>query len=71
VQRLHGPPIVRRFDALRNPKCGRWGEAQCIADRRRFNWINLAFFRLNAVVSAVFLIVALAEAIFLGGFRLR
>jgi 4-hydroxybenzoate polyprenyltransferase len=42
-----------------------------IARRRSLNWINLAFFRLNAVISAVFLIVTLAEVIFLGGFRLR
>jgi 4-hydroxybenzoate polyprenyltransferase len=42
-----------------------------IARRRSLNWINLAFFRLNAVVSTVFLIVVLAEVIFLGGFRLR
>jgi 4-hydroxybenzoate polyprenyltransferase len=42
-----------------------------IARRRSLNWINLAFFRLNAVVSTVFLIVTLAEVIFQGGFRLR
>ncbi len=42
-----------------------------IARRRSLNWINLAFFRLNAVVSAIFLAVTLAEVIFLGGFRLR
>jgi 4-hydroxybenzoate polyprenyltransferase len=42
-----------------------------IARRRSLNWINLAFFRLNALVSAVFLIVVLAEVIFQGGFRLR
>jgi 4-hydroxybenzoate polyprenyltransferase len=42
-----------------------------IARRRSLNWINLAFFRLNAVVSAVFLIVTLAEVVFRGGFRLR
>jgi len=42
-----------------------------IARRRSLNWINLAFFRLNAVVSAVFLVVTLAEIIFQGGFRLR
>ena len=42
-----------------------------IARRRSLNWINLAFFRLNAVVSTVFLVVILAEVIFLGGFRLR
>jgi 4-hydroxybenzoate polyprenyltransferase len=42
-----------------------------IARRRSLNWINLAFFRLNAVVSTVFLAVILAEVIFRGGFRLR
>lgn len=43
-----------------------------IARRRSFNWINVAFFRLNAVVSAVFLVVVLAEVIFKGGFfRMR
>jgi 4-hydroxybenzoate polyprenyltransferase len=42
-----------------------------IARRRSLNWINVAFFRLNAVVSAVFLIVTVAEVAFRGGFRLR
>ena len=42
-----------------------------IARRRSLNWINLAFFRLNAVVSMVFLVVVAAEVIFKGGFRLR
>ncbi len=42
-----------------------------IARRRSLNWINLAFFRLNAVVSAVFFVVVVAEVIFRGGFRLR
>jgi 4-hydroxybenzoate polyprenyltransferase len=42
-----------------------------IARRRSLNWINVAFFRLNAVVSSVFLAVTLAEVIFRGGFRLR
>jgi len=42
-----------------------------IARRRSLNWINVAFFRLNALVSAVFLIVTVAEVVFLGGFRLR
>jgi 4-hydroxybenzoate polyprenyltransferase len=42
-----------------------------IARRRSLNWINVAFFRLNAVVSAVFFFVVLAEVIFKGGFRLR
>jgi 4-hydroxybenzoate polyprenyltransferase len=35
-----------------------------IARRRSLNWINLAFFRLNALVSAVFLIVTVAEIVF-------
>jgi len=42
-----------------------------IARRRSLNWINLAFFRLNAVVSLVFFLVTLAEVVFGGGFRLR
>ena len=41
-----------------------------IARRRSLNWINVAFFRLNAVVSAVFLGVTLIEVIF-QGFRVR
>jgi 4-hydroxybenzoate polyprenyltransferase len=42
-----------------------------IARRRSLNWINVAFFRLNAVVGIVFLVVVAAEVIFMGGFRLR
>jgi 4-hydroxybenzoate polyprenyltransferase len=42
-----------------------------IASRRSLNWINVAFFRLNAVVSVIFLIVTVAEVVFRGGFRLR
>jgi 4-hydroxybenzoate polyprenyltransferase len=42
-----------------------------IARRRSLNWINVAFFRLNAVVSAVFLVVTLVEVVFRGGFWLR
>ncbi len=42
-----------------------------VARRRSLNWINVAFFRLNAVVSAVFLIITLTEVVFQGGFRLR
>jgi len=42
-----------------------------IARRRSLSWINIAFFRLNAVVSAVFLLVVLVEVVFLGGFRMR
>ncbi|MGH7950948.1 MAG: UbiA-like polyprenyltransferase [Limisphaerales bacterium] len=42
-----------------------------IARRRSLNWINLAFFRLNALIGAVFLIVVAAEVIFQGGFKLH
>ena len=42
-----------------------------IARRRSLNWINVAFFRLNAVVSTIFLAITLAEVVFLGGFRLQ
>jgi len=42
-----------------------------IARRRSLNWVNLAFFRLNAVVSLIFLLITLTEVIFRGGFRLR
>jgi len=42
-----------------------------IARRRSLRWINVAFFRLNAVVSTVFLGVVLIEVVFRGGFRLR
>ena len=42
-----------------------------IARRRSLDWIHLAFFRLNAVVSAVFLVVVTAEVVFQGGFKLR
>ena len=42
-----------------------------IARRRSLNWINVAFFRLNALVSTVFLVVVAAEVIFQGGFKLR
>jgi hypothetical protein len=44
---------------------------QWIARRRILNWINLAFFRLNAAISTVFLIVTVTEVIFQGGFKLR
>ena len=42
-----------------------------IARRRSLNWINIAFFRLNAVVGAVFLVVVATEVVFQGGFKLR
>ena len=42
-----------------------------IARRRSLNWINLAFFRLNALVSAVFLAVVAVEVVLRRGFKLR
>ena len=42
-----------------------------IARRRSVNWINVAFFRLNAVVGVIFLVVVGLEVIFQGGFKLR
>jgi hypothetical protein len=40
-----------------------------IARRRSLNWINLAFFRLNALVGAIFLVVVALEVVLNGGFR--
>jgi len=42
-----------------------------IARRRSLNWVQTAFFRLNAVVSSVFLIITVVEVVFRGGFRVR
>jgi len=42
-----------------------------IARRRSLQWINVAFFRLNALVSCVFLAVTVTEIVFQGGFRIR
>lgn len=42
-----------------------------IARKRSLGWINVAFFRLNAVISAVFLIVTLVEVVFFDFFRLK
>jgi len=42
-----------------------------IARRRSLNWINLAFFRLNALVSTIFFVIVAAEVIFQGGFQLH
>jgi len=42
-----------------------------IARRRSLRWINVAFFRLNAVISMIFLAVTVAEVVFQGGFRMR
>jgi 4-hydroxybenzoate polyprenyltransferase len=42
-----------------------------IARRRSLNWINVAFFRLNALVGVVFLVTVAVEVVFRGGFRMR
>lgn len=42
-----------------------------IARRRSLNWVNVAFFKLNALIGMVFLVVVAAEVIFQGGFKLR
>jgi 4-hydroxybenzoate polyprenyltransferase len=42
-----------------------------IAKRRSLNWVQTAFFKLNAVVSLVFLVVTVGEVVFGGGFRIR
>jgi len=42
-----------------------------IAQRRGLNWVQNAFFRLNATVSMAFLAVTVAEVVFKSGFRLK
>jgi 4-hydroxybenzoate polyprenyltransferase len=42
-----------------------------IARRRSLNWVQNAFFRLNAVVSIAFLAITVAEVVFQSGFRLQ
>ena len=42
-----------------------------LARRRSLNWINTAFFRLNALISTVFLVVTVTEVVFHGGFKLQ
>jgi 4-hydroxybenzoate polyprenyltransferase len=42
-----------------------------LARRRSLRWVNTAFFRLNALISMVFLIVTVAEVAFSGGFRVQ
>jgi 4-hydroxybenzoate polyprenyltransferase len=42
-----------------------------LARRRPLNWINLAFFRLNALISTVFLVATVGDVVFKGGFRFR
>jgi len=41
-----------------------------IARRRSLGWVQTAFFRLNAVISAIFLVVTLAEVVFPDFFRI-
>jgi 4-hydroxybenzoate polyprenyltransferase len=40
-----------------------------LARRRSLNWINVAFFRLNAFISVIFFVITIAEVVFKGGFR--
>ncbi|MBI3192349.1 MAG: 4-hydroxybenzoate octaprenyltransferase, partial [Pedosphaera parvula] len=40
-----------------------------LARKRSLKWINVAFFRLNALISVVFLVVVVAEVVF-PGFRI-
>src|SRR6202040_400059 len=42
-----------------------------IARRRSLNWINVAFFRLNALIRIVFLVVSVAEVDFKSGFSVQ
>jgi 4-hydroxybenzoate polyprenyltransferase len=42
-----------------------------LARRRSLRWIDVAFFRLNALISIIFLVITAAEVIFQGGFRLK
>lgn len=46
--------------------CEHW-----LARKRSLGWVQNAFFRLNALISVVFLIITLAEVVFKGGFRLQ
>lgn len=41
-----------------------------LARRRSLNWVNIAFFRLNAFVSVIFLVVTVTEVVSGGGFRM-
>jgi 4-hydroxybenzoate polyprenyltransferase len=41
-----------------------------LARRRSLKWINVAFFRLNAVISVVYMVVTISEVVF-PGFRLN
>jgi len=35
-----------------------------LARKRSLKWINVAFFRLNALISVIFLVVTIAEVVF-------
>ena len=51
-----------------------WDQARPVGSKHvslEDGWVNVAFFRLNAVISLVFLAAVLAEVVFEGGFRLR
>jgi 4-hydroxybenzoate polyprenyltransferase len=41
-----------------------------LARRRSLNWVNNSFFRLNAVISSIFLAVTISEILF-PGFRIK
>ena len=78
IVRLAGERRARgemRYGFLRAPFGAQFAAAVVkvawIARRRSLNWINVAFFRLNAVVSMVFLGVVVAEIVFQGWFKLR
>ncbi|MBN2505646.1 MAG: UbiA family prenyltransferase [Verrucomicrobia bacterium] len=42
-----------------------------LARRRSLKWINVSFFRMNALISMVFVLATTAEVVFRGGFKLR
>ena len=42
-----------------------------LARRRSLKWIHVSFFRMNALISLVFLLATVAEVVFRGGFKIR
>ena len=72
---IHNPVKTHRASARANHRGKNQQEraparpAAVVARRRSLNWINIAFFRLNALVGIVFLVVVAAEVIFKGGVR--
>jgi 4-hydroxybenzoate polyprenyltransferase len=42
-----------------------------LARRRTMKWIQVSFFRMNALISLVFLMATAAEVVFRGGFKIR